>query len=111
RDWSSDVCSSDLGRVQAILIVAPGPAERAARDQGQAVGDEQPPLAEQVQGVSLLAAVGGQRAPVSADIDVAQGVEVAVAIAEAVEGVGAHSADLPIPVDACEGPAGPALLV
>ena len=59
----------------------------------------------------FLEAVGGQRAAEAADIDIAQGVDLAVAIAQAIEGVGAQAPDRSGPVDPGEGAAGLALLI
>ena len=56
-------------------------------------------------------ALGGQGAAIAGDVDVAQGVQIAVTPTEAIEGVGAQAGDLTRPVDASEGAARGAFLI
>ncbi len=93
------------------LIVPLGPAPGPAGDQGQAVGHEQPAFGEDVQRPGVLAALA-VRAPLRpAHIDELLGVQIADAIPDAAERVGAQAEQLPLPVEPAEGAVVAALLV
>src|SRR5690606_2268737 len=74
RDWSSDVCSSDLGDAQRILIVEKAKAEaESKRLQGQGIADQRREIAKGLEeSVNVLNKVGINSQEASALIVVTQ---------------------------------------